>query len=107
MDAQEFIAQKDRDFRKEKERAHSFEDGEGNTTYWYREAWTFMQQSNYPTKVFLFDRFRMAGSGELQYRISFYGYKYFRWDWSRSCPLIPVEDLQPLLDKARREGTLL
>jgi len=49
----------------------------------------------------------MAGSGELQYRISFYGYKYFRWDWSRSCPLIPVEDLQPLLDKARREGTLL
>lgn len=101
---QEFITQKEIELQQNRERPMG---GEGNTMVWYREAWTLMVQSDYPKKVFLFERFRWINTDNTQYRFSFYSYKEGRWVWARSCPIIPVADLQPLLDKARKEGTLL
>ena len=30
-----------------------------------------------------------------------------RWTWGQYCPMIPVADLEPLLDQARAEGTIV
>lgn len=88
---------------------------------WEREACTFMQQSSYPEKVFVIERLRRVKNSisisnsekdEIEYRFGYYivsknGRTNRKWVWGQFCPLIPQEDLEPLLDKARKEGTLL
>jgi len=90
---------------------------------WEREAWTFMVQHNLPHKVFVIERFQKYGEegeiayegakiGDREYRIGYcirgqIGNKNGKWTWGQYCPFIPVDDLLPLLEKAKKEATLL
>jgi hypothetical protein len=82
-----------------------------------------MVQSNLPDKVFVIERIRYVGSdgerayeggaqpGDIEYRFGYYvigrtGRQAGHPVWGRFSPQIPETDLQPLLDKARREGTI-
>jgi hypothetical protein len=91
---------------------------------WVRDAWTFRVQSNLPEKVLVIERLRNVGSGgerayaggarpgDIEYRFGYYivgriGRAAGRWTWGQFAALIPREDLAPLLEQARAEGTLL
>ena len=86
---------------------------------WKREAFCFLSQSNFPEKVFVFERLRKEkfegdvpndakGIGELEYRISYYiSRNSEKWVFVRFCPLIPQEDFRKLLQKAKKENVLL
>lgn len=86
--------------------------------YWQREAWTFMPQSNYESKVFIIERLKRVKSdiesakiGDIEYRIGYYivgkiGRANGKWTWGQFCPLIPQEDFAKLFDKAKKEGTI-
>ncbi len=118
--AQEFIARKEKSF-KQKSLIYVKKITRDGHNVWYREACTLMPQSSYPEKVFVIERLRKVEEyissldpekGEIQYRfgyfiISKYGRTKGKWVWGQFCPLIPQEDLEPLLNKAKREGTLL
>lgn len=88
-----------------------------------REAATYMVQHNLEEKVFAFERLRREEiigktshqklkKGDIEYRIGYYIVGKIRkangrWVWGQFCPMIPIEDFNKLLEKARREGTLL
>lgn len=89
----------------------------------YREAWTFLVQSNLAEKVFIIERLRKESiegelsyqnswnKGDIEYRIGYYivgriGRAKGKWVWGQFCPLIPQQDLINLLDKAKKEGTI-
>jgi hypothetical protein len=95
--------------------------GEGT---WVREAWTFLPQHNYSEKVLVIERIRFAeftgisahtgGAevGDIEYRFGYFvvgriGRAAGRWTWGQFSPFIPREDFEPLLRKARAEGTLV
>lgn len=88
---------------------------------WKREAFTFMQQTNYPKKVFVIERLRKKEIfdgvssknelGDVEYRIGYYivgkiGKAKDRWTWGQFCPLIPTEDFEKLIQKAKKENTI-
>ena len=92
--------------------------------FFLREAWTFMPQSNLADKVFFIERLRKDSTdgelaytdswvkGDIEYRIGYFivgkiGRTMGKWIWGQFCPLIPKEDLDKLLAKAKEEGTLL
>jgi len=84
---------------------------------------TYMQESENPEKVFEIMRLEyqktegVAGhivkdSHKEIYRLGYYivgkiGNKKGRWTWGQFCPIIPIVDLFPLLEKAKEEGTIL
>ena len=85
-----------------------------------REAVTFMPQTNYDQKVFVVERMRLervegsqlrssgAKVGDREYRFGYYIVsRSDNWWWGQYAPFIPIEDLQPLLDLAKAEGTIL
>ncbi|MFA6485753.1 MAG: hypothetical protein WCT40_00070 [Candidatus Magasanikbacteria bacterium] len=88
-----------------------------------REAWTLMPQFNTKEKIFIIERFRRVKIkrpithkklkiGEIEYRFGYYmvgknGNKINKWTWGESCPIIPREDLEKLLKKAKKEKTIL
>jgi hypothetical protein len=91
---------------------------------WVREAWTLHIQSTYPTKVISLERLRAAAIegtqlykwggevGAVEYRLGYWTLGGFRsglgrWVWGQFSLMIPTEDLQDLLDRARADGTLL
>lgn len=50
--------------------------------------------------------------GDIEYRFGYYivgqiGRAKDRWVWGQFCPMIPAEDLKKLMEKARREGTVI
>lgn len=48
-----------------------------------------------------------ANVGDREYRFGYYIVsRSDRWWWGQYAPFIPTEDLQPLLDLAKKEGTL-
>lgn len=92
--------------------------------FWIREAWTLMPQSNLDEKVFVIERLRKENyegklthkkqwkKGEIEYRIGYYivgkiGRAKGKWVWGQFCPLIPEKDLKKLLEKAKKEKTIL
>jgi len=91
--------------------------------YWQREAWTFMPQHNVPEKVFVIERLKRVRTegkpthsqiklGDIEYRLGYYiigkiGNRKGKWTWGQFCPLIPQSDLQKLLAKAKKEGTII
>ncbi|MBN1262829.1 MAG: hypothetical protein JW991_00565 [Candidatus Pacebacteria bacterium] len=92
--------------------------------FWIREAWTFMPQSNLDEKVFVIERLRKESyegklshrgqwkKGEIEYRLGYYiigktGRAKGKWVWGQFCPLIPANDLKKLLEKAKREKTII
>jgi hypothetical protein len=123
--AEEFIARKSRAWADELARAIRTKDiGRQGNYYWLREAWTWHVQHNYREKVFVIERLRMkqlvgisaheggAQVGDIEYRFGYYvvgriGQAAGRWWWGQSAPFIPRQDLRPLLEKARADGTLL
>lgn len=89
--------------------------------YHQREAATFMKQSNYSEKVFVVERLRSTRtdgniskdlSGRIEYRIGYYIVGKIRkaegkWVWGQFCPMIPKEDFSKLIEKAKKEGTII
>ena len=89
---------------------------------WFREAWTFHVQHNYPVKVLSIERLRLLelpaveaypgpDVGAIEYRFGYWtvgrnGNARDRWVWGQFSPFIPQEDIGPLLEKAQSEGTL-
>lgn len=81
---------------------------------------TLRQQSNYPQKVDVVMRIRLervegrrfygggAQVGDVEYRLGYYTIaRNGKWWWGQFSLMIPKEDLVPLLQQARSEGTLL
>lgn len=91
--------------------------------FFKREAWTFMPQGNIDKKVFIFERLRAVKTeGEaayhntttedVEYRIGYYivgqiGRKKDVWTWGQFCPMIPKNDFEKLIEKAREDGVIL
>ena len=92
--------------------------------YFVREAWTLMPQGDLSDKVFIIERLRKDSfegelsyqnswhKGDIEYRIGYYivgkiGRANGRWIWGQFCPLIPAEDFIKLLEKAKRDGTII
>jgi hypothetical protein len=121
--ANEFIESKDRRWRAQNGRIRTKDRGRQGWCTWHRQAWTFMPQHNLAEKVFVVERLERgepegvlthaeAKTGDVEYRIGYYivgriGRANDRWVWGQFCPLIPAADLEPLLAKARRDGTIL
>ncbi len=88
-----------------------------------REAWTFMSQFNTKEKLFIIERFKRVKIqkpitnkklkiGETEYRFGYYmvgknGNRKNKWTWGESCPIIPKEDFDKLIKKAKQEKTIL
>ena len=118
----DFMKRTDAKYQSElkKQVTRQFKDiGQRGYHHYLREAWTFMPQSDIPGhKVLVVERLRWLGyegevvfsgaGGEREYRI---GYLICRgdgsWGWGQYAQLIPVDDLEALLKKARAEGTIL
>lgn len=122
MNYQEFIEKKNRDFAKNP--IIKVKDiGRKGKHYLIREAWTFLPQTNLSEKVFVIERLRKESTegslvysnwkkGDIEYRIGYYikgqiGRAKDRWVWGQFCPLIPQEDLNTLLKKAKTDGVIL
>lgn len=101
----EFIKRKSDEFKKNKIvscRAITF----------YREAYTFMPQSNCEDKVFIVERLRGEKNNEIEYRFGYYivgrnGRARNKWVWGQFCPMIPQKDFKKLITKAEKEETIL
>ena len=120
---QDFIKRKNVYFKKN--RIIKVKDiGRKGNHFFFREAWTFLPQSNLDEKVFIIERLRKENyeghlarqkqwkKGDIEYRIGYYivgriGRVKGRWVWGQFCPFIPAEDLKNLLRKAEKEGTIL
>ena len=122
MTAQDFIHKKNEQFKKTNI-IRVKDIGRKGKHFFVREAWTFLPQTNLPEKVFVLERLRKESTegnlsysnwkkGDIEYRIGYFikgqiGKAKDRWIWGQYCPLIPQEDLNKLLNKARKEKTLL
>jgi len=123
MTADEFISKKNKDFTKNPTIKVKDISRKGYHV-WIRESWTFMPQFNMDEKVFVIERFRKESTegelaytnswkkGDIEYRIGYFivgkiGKAARRWVWGQYCPLIPAEDLEKLLEKAKKERTIL
>lgn len=120
----EWMARKTKQFEAERQKQTvvlEFKDIAREGTHRYvREAWTFFPQSNLSEdKVLVIERLRYVGSegrvhfgggatgGEVEYRFSYFIRRPAgNWVFGQYAPLIPAEDLEPLLAKARSEGTI-
>lgn len=123
--AQQFIRRKEKQFEDQRDKELRMKDiGRKGKLTFVREAWTFMPQSNLNKKVFVVERLRktkMEGvhayteswkEGDIEYRIGYYivgriGRAKDKWVWGQFCPIIPAGDLNKLLEKAKREKTIL
>ena len=118
--AEEFIKRKEEQYKKGKKIKVKDIERQGHQ-YWIIDKWVFMKQSNYPEKVFVFERMKRAeteGSvfhtgvkGEVYYRIGYYivgkiGNKKGRWTWGQYCPFIPKQDLKKILKLAKKRGVI-
>jgi len=98
--------------------------GRNATVHFEVQSITKMQQANNPEKYFVIERIkRKKVKGELahpeyvkeegvEYRIGYYivgknGRMKGRWTWGQFTPMIPVEDFWNLINKAKKEGTIL
>ena len=77
-----------------------------------------MQQHNYKQKAFVLEEFetdpeeckkhtpKYEGGGDTQLRFGYYiiSPKTKRWMWSRFCPMIPKEDFNDLIERAKEKG---
>jgi hypothetical protein len=119
---QEFINRKNEEFKKTAPKPFKDISRKGSHRF-KRAAWTFMVQHNLKNKVFIIERLEreeFIGEnthqdlkiGDVEYRIGYYivgkiGKANSKWVWGQFCPLIPIEDFNKLIEKARQEGTLL
>ncbi len=125
MTAQEFIKRKKQQFWQDKDKLIGMKDiGRKGRFYFIKEAMTLMIQSNLDKKVFVVERLRKEKSdgiithknsnkiGDIEYRVGYYivgkiGRAKNKWIWGQFCPLIPREDFDKLILKAKKEKTIL
>lgn len=98
--------------------------GRQGWAFWARTAWTFQVQHDYRAKVLVIERIEFhhaegtqahawdGGPGSVEYRLGYYtlgGYRSGRnrWLWGQYSPMIPRQDFEELLSKARADGTIL
>ncbi len=99
--------------------------GRKTNVYFAREAWTLMRQSNLDKKIFVIERLRKFEgdkskiayaeswkSGDIEYRISYWivgqiGNRENKWTFGSFCPLIPKKDFDKLINKAKKERTII
>jgi hypothetical protein len=97
--------------------------GRKGNFYFKKEACTFMVQTNMKRKVFVIERLRKSMTegrithkkskiGDIEYRIGYYivgriGRAKNRWVWGQYCPMIPKDDFEKLISKAKEEKTIL
>jgi len=124
--AEEFIKRKEEEYNKKRNKPIPFKDiGRKGKHKYLREAYVFMKQSNYPNKVFIFERLRQQGTigsssyngmgckiGMLEYRFGYYilgknGKMNGKWTWGQYCPLIPINDFKKLIQLAKEKRVLL
>lgn len=120
--AEEFIERKCKQFKKNPF-VNAKDIGRKGKYRFVRESWTFMVQHNLDKKVFVVERLRketLNGTaaykeswkkGDIEYRIGYYivgkiGRANGRWIWGQYCPMIPEEDFEKLMSKAKEEGTI-
>lgn len=122
MNTEDFIKKKDDEFKSHPIIKVKDIGRQGNHCL-YREAWTFLPQSNLKEKVFVVERLRKDAfegnlsykgwrKGDIEYRIGYYivgkiGKAKGKWIWGQFCPMIPKEDFDKLINKARKEGTII
>ena len=120
---QDFIKRKNVDF--EKSKLIPMKDiGRRGKVYLKREAWTFLPQTNLADKVFILERLikeEFSGNlayknswkkGDTEYRIGYFivgkiGRAKDRWIWGQFCPMIPRQDFLKLIQKAKKEKTII
>lgn len=119
----EFIKRKNTQFKSNKSLIPMKDIGRKGRFYFIREAWTFMPQCNLNKKIFIIERLKkekIVGNiahknsnriGDVEYRVGYYivgknGRARDKWVWGQFCPLIPVEDFNKLISKAKKEGTI-
>ena len=125
MTAKEFIKRKKQQFQEDKSKLIGMKDiGRKGRFYFVKEAMTLMIQSNLDKKVFVIERLRKEKSagiithknankiGNIEYRVGYYivgkiGRTKNKWIWGQFCPLIPREDFDKLILKAKKEKTIL
>lgn len=124
--ATDFIKRKNLQFKKDLIESNSVgmkDIGRKGKNHFLREAWTFLVQSNFKYKVFILERlthFRTEGhlaygkreGNEFEYRIGYYIVGKIRkaknkWIWGQFCPMIPRSDLVKLINKAKKEKTII
>lgn len=119
----QFVARKEREFEADRRKGRfmpAFKDIARKGTHVYvREAWTLMPQSDLPDdKVFVLERLRYEGPrGETHFGgpagVREYRFSYFirrptgQWTFGQYAPMLPVADLEPLIEKGKAEGTIL
>ncbi len=121
---QDFIKRKNIEFKKKNASIATKNIERTGKFYWIREAWTFLPQSNYKEKVFIFERLRkekfitkserknIGKIGNVEYRIGYFivgriGRANNKWVWGQFCPLIPPTDFKKLIEKAKKEKTII
>ena len=118
--ATEFIARKNAQWADDRERGKTIRMKDAGR--WVREAWTFRQHSNNSAAILAIEKLhRIAIDGEptnpdlpvgiVEYRLGYYiigknGRAADRWVWGQFAPMMPGADLDALLKKARKDGTL-
>ena len=107
--AKEFIDRKNREWQKKREITTKKITRSGYF-HWIREAWIFMPQTTYKEKVFCVERLRKKET--VQYRVGYYivgkiGRANGKWVWGQFCPMIPKNDLNKLIKKARKEKVII
>lgn len=118
----EFVKKKEEKF-KNNQKVWMQDIGRKGRVCFKREAWTFLPQSDLPEKVFLIERLRTESFegkivykddtvGRIIYRMGYFivspnGTRKGRWVWGQFCPVFPTGDLDELIRKAKKEGTIL
>lgn len=121
--AEKFIKRKEEEFKSENKKVKAKDIGRNGVHLFIREAWTFMPQHNLDEKVFLIERLKrekIEGKtahpsvkiGDIEYRIAYYiiaknGKTKGKWAWGQFCPFIPQKDFNKLIEKAKKEGTII
>ena len=99
--------------------------GEAGEHKFICEAFIYFQQSNSPEKYFIFERLvresiigfsseKKLKKGDVEYRISYYivsrkpnAKTFGKWVFGQFCPMIPAEDFEGLIKKARQENIII
>ena len=93
------------------EKRRSITDIDGKKQYFTVLGEVTQVQSDYPDKVIYLQRIQFEKDGRIELRLAYYiiGKKprmAGKWVWGQYATMMPVEDFQAIIEKARRKGWL-